>query len=565
MCKFSKILFRLLCLVFLIMFVLIPASSASALGVVSVAPNLIINNTANTISIGGSDFEVGSIVSLDGYGTLSTTYVSPITLSAVVPGGMTKGVYTVTVTNTDASTASLPNGLTVTEPQPTSNPEPFGRPQVVIKSYKANVGVIQFGQEFNLSVTIHNSGQQSALNAQASFATGDLIPRKTGGVVAIGSIGADDKASFSQPMTAAINLWGKNMVSVDMTVSYYDQAGTGYSEKFTIVLPLSQPEYVALTSTPAPSAKRPQLIISNYDTDVNPLQPGTQFALQLQLQNVGQVDAQNVVMIVGGGSTSSGTTAEGTPQPGGVSGGSGEFTNFAPVNASNVQLLGSLAVGGGISASQSLVVNVSTNPGAYPLKITLSYVDEKGLVFNDDQVITLLVYNLPKVEMSFYRPLDPLFVGQAGMLPIQIVNLGRQSVILGNLQVDVQDATLENNQIMVGGLEPGYPFTFDPTIIPIRPGKYNLALTLNYTDDFNQSRSINQSLEIEVLDMTEEPLPDSNGEMPPVDVGVDSPQETFWQKAWRFILGMLGLDSAKPEIQPVEIMPPSEMPVSPSG
>jgi len=48
-------------------------------------------------------------------------------------------------------------------------------------------------------------------------------------------------------------------------------------------------------------------------------------------------------------------------------------------------------------------------------------------------------------------------------------------------------------------------------------------------------------------------------------VGVVSLQETFWQKAWRFILGRLGLDSAKPETQPGEAMPPSEMPVSPSG
>jgi len=565
MFKLVKKNFRLLCLLAIIMLMGLPLTAVSALGIVSVAPNLIINNVTNTISVGGSEFDVASVVSLDGYGTLSTTYVSPTTLSAVVPTGITTGVYTVTVTNPDTSTASLPNGLTVTAPEPTPQPEPFGRPQVVVNSYKANVGVIQFGQEFKLSVNVHNSGQQAAFNVQASFTPGDLIPRKTGGVVAIGSISSKDEASFSQPMTAATNLWGKSMVSVDMTVSYYDEAGVGYSEKFTLALPLSQPEYVAPTSTPAPSAKRPQLIISGYDTSANPLQPGTQFTLQLQLQNVGQIDARNVVMIAGGGSTSSGTSTEGTPQPGGVSGGGGEFTNFAPINASNVQSLGNLNVGDSLSASQPLVVNVSTNPGAYPLKITLSYVDEKGLVYNDDQVITLLVYNLPKVEISFYRPLDPLFVGQAGMLPIQLVNLGRQSVILGNLHIESQDATIENNQILIGSLEPGYPFTFDPMITPNQPGKYNLTLTLDYTDDFNQPRSLTQSLEVDVMEMTEEPLPGLDGEMPPVNEDPGSAPETFWQKAWRFVLGLLGLDSSRPEIQPADTMPPSEMPVSPSG
>ena len=548
-----------------------PSTAVIALGIVSVSPNQIVNNVANTLSIGGSEFDVGSVVSLNGYGQLNTTFISATTLSATVPNGIAAGVYTVTVTNLDTTTASLPNGLTITAPAPTitptptSSPEPFGRPQVVVKSYKANVNVIQFGQEFNLNVVTHNSGQLAAYNVQATFTPGDLIPRKTGGVVAAGTINSDHQGSFSQPMTAGTNLWGKNVVSVEMTISYYDAAGTGYSEKFTLVLPLSQPEYVAPTETPAPSAKRPQLIISNYTSNLDPLQPGAQFTLQLQLQNVGQIDARNVIMIVGGGSTNPGTTAEGTPQPGGVSGSGGEFTNFAPVNSSNVQRLGDLVVGTGLSANQSLVVNVSTNPGAYPLKITLSYVDEKGLVYNDDQIITLLVYSLPKVELSFYRPLDPLFVGLPGAVPIQVVNLGRQNVIFGNLHIESADATMENNQILVGALEPGYPFTFDPTIIPNRAGKFSLKLTLEYTDDFNQPRSIEQNLEVEVAEMMDEPPLDNSGEMPPINEADDSAPGTFWQTAWRFILGLLGLDSAKPESQPGDTMPPPEVPGKPLG
>jgi hypothetical protein len=67
---------------------------------------------------------------------------------------------------------------------------------------------------------------------------------------------------------------------------------------------------------------------------VDPLQPGEQFQLGLTVQNMGNTSAKNITMIVGGGS--SGGSGE-TPQPGGVSGSGGEFTNFAPVNASNIQ------------------------------------------------------------------------------------------------------------------------------------------------------------------------------------------------------------------------------------
>jgi len=65
------------------------------------------------------------------------------------------------------------------------------------------------------------------------------------------------------------------------------------------------------------------------------------------------------------------------------------------VGASNVQSLGDIANGEMIQASQNLIVNVSTNPGAYPLKISFSYLNDKGEVINDEQVVTLLVYSLP--------------------------------------------------------------------------------------------------------------------------------------------------------------------------
>ena len=143
---------------------------------------------------------------------------------------------------------------------------------------------------------------------------------------------------------------------------------------------------------------------------MDPLQPGEQFQLGVTVQNMGNTTAKHVTMIVGGGSSG---TSSGTPQPGGVSGGSGEFTNFAPVGSSNIQSLGDIPAGGGLQVLQNLVVNVSTNPGAYPMKITFSYVNAKGEVVNDDQVITLLVYSLPNLDVSFYSSARIIFCGTA--------------------------------------------------------------------------------------------------------------------------------------------------------
>jgi hypothetical protein len=309
-------------------------------------------------------------------------------------------------------------------------------------------------------------------------------------------------------------------------------------------------------------------VIPSYAVSLDPLQPGEQFTLTMTVQNTGNAKAQRITMIVGGGSSG---TSGGTPQPGGVSGGSGEFTNFAPVAASNVQSLGDLPSGGMIQASQKLIVNVSTNPGAYPMKVSFSYLNENNEVINDEQVITLLVYSLPNVDVSFYRPPEPFFVGQPGALPIQVVNIGKRASVLGNIKITSDTGTIENGTGLVGSLDAGGYFTLDSMFTPEQSGKQVLNISIDYTDDFNQARTLTRKLEIEVMEgMSEGPDvvdPSFNGEGSGASEIPIAAEETTLQKVWRFILGLLGLDSAPPsggeEIVPQE--GPTVPQIKPSG
>jgi hypothetical protein len=335
------------------------------------------------------------------------------------------------------------------------------------------------------------------------------------------------------------------IVSVGMNLSYTDVSGAVYTETFTLNIRVSGGGVAVATSTPT-GVKSSQLVITSYATSVDPLQPGEQFTLTMTVENTGNVGAQRVTMIVGGGSSSG--SSNGTPQPGGVSGGSGEFTNFAPVGASNVQTLGDLPERGAVQAKQDLIVNVSTNPGAYPMKVTFSYLNPKGEVVNDEQVITLLVYSLPTVDISFYRPPDPFFVGQPGPLPIQVVNLGRRLAVLGTMKITSESGTIENGTSLIGSLDAGGYYTLDAMVFPEQSGPMTLDVVIDYTDDFNQARTITRQLEIEVMEMEEpiiEPGMEGGGEAFPPPA-----EETTLQKVWRFIRGLLGLDSAPPSTDP---------------
>jgi hypothetical protein len=454
----------------------------------------------------------------------------------------------VTMTGTPPTETSVP-----TE---TSAPLPIIRPQIAVQNYRTKPEDVQYGQNFSLIVKLRNEGEAQAFNVQATFASTDFVPLRNGGVNIVGDLVQGNSLDIDQPMTVANYVFG--IVSVTMNLSYSDVNGTVYSESFTLNIRVSGGSGVsAATATPT-GVKSSQLVITSYATNVDPLQPGEQFTLTMTIQNTGNVGAQRVTMIVGGGS--SGGSSDGTPQPGGVSGGSGEFTNFAPVGASNVQTLGDLGEGGAVQARQDLIVNVSTNPGAYPMKVTFSYLNDKGEVINDEQVITLLVYSLPILDISFYRPPDPFFVGQPGALPIQVVNLGRRLAVLGTMKIESESGMIENGTSLVGSLDAGGYFTLDAMIFPEQPGPLSLDITIDYTDDFNQSRTITRALEIEVLEGFEEPIvapgmEGGGGEVFPAPV-----EESAFQKIWRFILGLLGLDSAPPSNNDPGIAPGIEEP-----
>ncbi|MCZ7669859.1 MAG: hypothetical protein M5U34_23110 [Chloroflexi bacterium] len=217
--------------------------------------------------------------------------------------------------------------------------------------------------------------------------------------------------------------------------------------------------------------------------------------------------------------------------------------------------------GQSLETKQALIVNATTKPGAYPLKVSFVYNDDQNGSFVDDQVITLLVYKRPSVSFNFYMPEPPIFAGEPAPLPLQLVNVGSSAAVLGTFKVTADEATLENNSVFVGALEPGGFFPLDALLIANQPGPLDLLLSVNYTDDFNQPQLLTDTLTVTVMEgmVFEEPeMPPGGFEEPPME----SEPETIGAKIWRFILGLLGLSSGVPTPEPPMN---GEMPIGPDG
>jgi hypothetical protein len=487
--------------------------------------------------------------------TVGANASQAVIINVPIPATATSGQNDVaTILVKDATSTVVATVLLTTTAQA---PAVSGRPLVAVNSYSSSPNPIKPYQEFTLSVVFENRGQSPAYNLVVTFDGADLYPRGTGGVSTIGNLDPGGRITFTQTFLAGGNLSWQEAAAVKASAVYSDSSGTAYTEVFNLTLGITAPAYAAATATPKAQVK-PQLVITGIQSDVDPLQPGSIFNLKLSVTNLGKVDAHNVTMVLGGG-----VTAEqgGTPQPG-VSGSGGDLTNFAPLGSSNLVFIGDIKQGTTIDVTEKLVTNVSTQPGAYTLKVSFVYDDGKGGSLVDDQVITLLVYSLPQVEISFYRDPGMLTVGMPGTLPIQVTNLGKKTSVLGNMKVTVEGADLTNDISLVGALDSGGYYTLDTEIIPFQEGALNVTVTINYTDDFNQPRFITNTLSVDVMPAPEitDGLEGQDGMVVTPVVPVDTVPETFWAKLLRFFKGLFGLGSGKNEtpVESIETVPTEE-------
>ena len=426
-------------------------------------------------------------------------------------------------------------------------PTPFVRPLVVIGSYEYGNDRITPGNDFTLKIRLKNAGESDVYNMVVTFESSDFLPLASGGVRAVPFIDTGAGADIEQPMRANASLWGYSSGSIIVNVTYNDERGGSYSEKFTLTIDLRIPVYTTVTPTPMPTLQaRSQLVVGGYEVDVNPLQPGAIFNLSIDVRNLGAVNAHDVTMVLGGGvSVPSGQDGSGGQQAGGVTGSGADLSVFAPIGTSNLIYLDEVEVGQLVKANAQLIVNVTANPGAYPFKISFTYLNEQGERVVDDQVITLLVYSLPMVEIGFYRDPGIFMAGQMNPIPLQMTNLGKRSAVMGTLTITSENADMFENTLLVGALEPGGYFTMDAMAMPYQEGELKLMVSVTYTDDFNQPRKIEQTLNVVVDPMPVfEPMPGDMGEpMPPT---MEQP-DTFFQKVLRFFKGLLGLGSGKSE------------------
>jgi hypothetical protein len=162
------------------------------LSVTGAEPPSVTSGQNNTISVFGANFTNSSVVRLVGFGLLETTFINGNALTAVVPGSVGPGTYTINVSDPANGEAVAPTQLTVnapfvptatfttaptfSPPTPTNTlapPTPVpGQPSLVVRNFTSIPSGVAPGGSVVISFEIVNQGNRTAEGVSVSLDSG---------------------------------------------------------------------------------------------------------------------------------------------------------------------------------------------------------------------------------------------------------------------------------------------------------------------------------------------------------------------------------------------------------
>ena len=341
------------------------------------------------------------------------------------------------------------------------------------------------GQRSQVRFKLTNSGTSAARNVKVTLE--GLDPA---GVAVVNDIDVKyvdlveggGSAEVAYNLLPAPTLEGSS-ARLQAKIEYTDTSGATYSSTNAVFLPL-------LGAVMEADKGVPRLIINRYSFSPQEIRAGSNFLLDLDLQNTSRsktITNLKVTII----------SEEGV---------------FLPIDASNTLFIESIAPGEVMPASLMLSAKADAENKAYPLRITFEYEDSQGTAHSSQEMITIPVHQNSRLEVS-----EIVFYGEPmlyNMVPVNIefYNLGK--TILYNLMVQAEGPfQLEGGRYFVGNFNPGASDSFNFAVTPTEPGEQIGEVVFQFEDSVGTQLEVRRELKLNVM----EPFfPDEPGpEMPP--------------------------------------------------
>lgn len=462
-------------------------------------------------------------------------------LSDVLPGGtVTVALTAVAAQNAEPGPASIPitinyrdfNGEAYSSKATLSvNIERVVEStQLVLSRYQISPDPVLPGEPATVQVTVNNIGNTTAFQA--------LLRVSGDGVLLAGQQGDSFPLADLLPGAAT---------TLDLPLIVKPDAKAGpQSQPFTITYLLNG-EVKSIDGTmtihvASVVEKSPVMLVDAYEINKEPLRPGEQFELDVDLKNVGDVTAIGMLVTFGTVETS------GDPDNGGSGGSSTSTTpstTFAPLGTGGTIFIGDVPAGDITTFKQSFIVGGTVTSGVYSLPITLRYQKPDGTSAQDNLRASVVVIKPPTLRVVLQSP-PPEFamMGEPITLVYDLVNNSTSSVLqLTNATTEAENGeVVDGADVFIGQISANDQSTYGSTIIPSEEGTMTITATIRYLDDLNNEREIVETFEVEVSAPPPPPDIEPTPDLLPFPTSEPTPESNN-DVLGRLLLGLLGLGS----------------------
>lgn len=409
-----------------------PRQEACPVTLLSAVPRRITSDTATTLSVIGTNFVQDSTVifvvgvGVPGIGGLPTTVLNSTLANATLPASIAPGTYEVRIVdercgpariraaNPDNTTLIVNAPLPTLEPIPTLGPielpTPFpGSPSLLARNFSANPPLIPPGGATTLTFEVVNQGNRTAEGVVATLDSGaGFVPAGGQASVTIPNLLPGASATVSLSVVAAGNA-EPGPTTVPITISYRDFTGEAYSSKAALGVTIERVTAV------------PQLSVSGYSFDPDPVQPGQPVTVTVDITNSGADAAlQALLRISSEGVLLAGPQGDSFP-------------------------IGDIPPGGMIRRQLTLTASAEAKVGPQPQGFTVSYL-QRGEAKEFTGTLTVNVAPVVKREPvmlleSYTVDKDPLAPGETFNLSVTLKNVGSATaqgilVTFGTVETD---------------------------------------------------------------------------------------------------------------------------------
>jgi len=373
-----------------------------------------------------------------------------------------------------------------------------GPADIIVTNITRPAAAMRVGQEFEMIVTLRNSGEHVARNLRVDAVTEadrSIVPRSTSRMLVNRlAPGAEHQLAFR---FAATDISITRSYDIGFTVTYETGAegadGANETVSFTQFqgVNIFNPEPVEDEDNDNNEPGRistPRIIVSDYVSNPMIVKAGQEFDLELTFMNTSSDRTVRNIRVT---LTVEDEVTAGTERRGSV---------FTPVGRSSTFFIDTIAPRGEVTEHIRFFTLPDAPPRNYIINVNFEYEDIDNNPFEARESIGINVQQVTRLDTSEIFIPDSLQMWSPFFFNFELFNTGR--VTLNNLMIRVEgNFMVAQSSTFFGSLSPGSMDFFDNTITPTEPGRQDLVIIISYEDDTGELIEERREFVFDVFEM----------------------------------------------------------------